>query len=463
MSEKKCDVCVIGGGPGGYVAAIRASRLGQKTILVEKDQLGGTCLNVGCIPTKTLLASLDALEMVRNAAEFGVKVDGDCAPDWKAMLERKEKVVAQLNKGIGALLKASKVEVLTDTAKFADRKTAKLAASGDTVKADKFIIATGSTPAMPGFIPKSNRVLDSTDLLSIKEIPKSLIVLGGGVVGCEFACLFAGLGSKVTVVEMLPEILPGQDGEVSKLMRREFKKKGIDVKVGAPLEDIKATAKAVSGKVGKDKLSADYMLVSIGRVPVSSEINPAAAGVKVDEKGFIPVTDRCATNVPGIYAIGDVAGRVQLAHMASAMGMVAAENCAGTRSTFRDDLVPGCVFTSPEIGSVGLTQEACGEKGIEVKIGKFPFSGLGKAMAIGETAGFCKIIADAETDQVLGAHIAGPHATDLIAEIATSMNLEITAAELGKAIHAHPTLGEIAMETAHAVHGECVHMPPPRK
>ena len=462
MSERKCDVCVIGGGPGGYVAAIRAARLGLKTILVEKDRLGGTCLNVGCIPTKTLLASLEVLESARHASAFGIRIDGECSPDWPAMMERKEKIIAQLNKGIASLLKASKVEVVSDSARFADRKTVKLVGSGDLISAGKFIIATGSAPAMPGFIPRSKRVLDSTALLFIKEIPSSLIVLGGGVVGCEFACLFAGLGSKVTVVEMLPEILPGQDGEVSKLMRREFKKRGVEVKVGAPLEDIKASAKSVSGKVGKEKLSADYMLVSIGRFPVSADVNPVAAGVKVDEKGFIPVNECCATNIPGIYAIGDVAGRVQLAHMASAMGMVAAENCAGKRSKFRDDLVPGCVFTSPEIGSVGLTSEACAEKGIDVRIGKFAFAGLGKAMAIGETAGFCKIIADTETDQVLGAHIVGPHATDLVAEIATSMNLEITAAELGKAIHAHPTLGEITMETAHAVHGECVHMPPPK-
>ena len=463
MSSKKFDVCVIGAGPGGYVAAIRAGRLGAKTVLIEKEFLGGTCLNWGCIPTKTLLAGTEVFRLMKKAADFGVKTKGTPSVDWDVMQDRKEEVVGKLRNGIAALLKVSGVEVINSEATFLDKKTILLSGKQGKISADKFIVATGSEPAMPGFIPKSDRVITSTELLAIAKIPKSLIVLGGGVVGCEFASLFAELGTNVTIVEMLPVIIPGQDLEVSKQLAREMKKEGIKILTGTAMDKIKADKKSVSGMVGKEKISADYMLVSIGRTPVTENLKPESAGIKVDEKGFIPVNNKCKTNVPGIYAIGDVTGRIQLAHLASAMGMVAAENTCNQAATFRDDLVPGCIFTHPEIGAVGLTTEQCKEQNIEVNIGKFAFAGLGKAMAAGETAGFCKIIADAETDQVLGVHMIGPHAADLIAEPATAMNLEITAKELGKAIHAHPTLSEVSMEAAHAVHGECVHMPPPRK
>jgi dihydrolipoamide dehydrogenase len=458
----KYDLCVIGAGPGGYVAAIRAGRLGAKTILIEKENLGGTCLNVGCIPTKTLLASAEALRMVKKAAEFGIDTS---APkiNWDKMLGRKDDVIQKLRKGIAGLLKASKVEVVTGTASFLDKKTVMLSGSGKKITANKFIIATGSEPLVPSFIPESKRVITSTELLSIKKIPKSLIVLGGGVVGCEFASLFAELGTDVTIVEMMNSLIPGQDADVSAALEKELSDAGIKVMTGVPLADIKATGKSVTGKVGSDKVSAEYLLVSIGRTPVSRSLKPESAGIKVSERGFIEVDERCSTNVSGIYAIGDVSGRIQLAHMASAMGMTAAENVCGKRSTFRDDLVPGCIFTHPEIGTVGMTSEQCKEQNIEVNIGKFFFAGLGKALAAGETGGFCKIIADAKTDQVLGVHIIGAHAADLIAEAAVAMNMEVTAKELGKAIHAHPTLAEAIMEASHAVHGDCVHMPPVRK
>jgi len=463
MNSNKFDVCVIGAGPGGYVAAIRAGRLGAKTVIIEKEHLGGTCLNWGCIPTKTLLAGTEVFRLMKKAAEFGVETKGIPSVNWNVMQDRKEEVVVKLRNGIASLLKASGVEVITGEASFLDKKNIIIAGKKGKISADKFIIATGSEPAMPGFIPKSKRVITSTGLLEIAKIPKSLIVLGGGVVGCEFASLFAELGTKVTVVEMLSEIIPGQDLEISKQLSREMKKQGIKVLTGTPMDKIKAGKSSVEGTVGKEKISAEYMLVSIGRTPVTEILNPESAGVKLDEKGFIPVDNKCKTNIPGIYAIGDVTGRIQLAHLASAMGMVAAENTCNKPAAFRDDLVPGCIFTHPEIGAVGLTSEQCKEREIEVKTGKFAFAGLGKALASGETTGFCKIIADAETDQVLGVHMIGPHSADLIAESATAMNLEITAKELGKAIHAHPTLAEATMEAAHAVHDECVHMPPPRK
>jgi len=465
MSEK-FDICVIGAGPGGYVAAIRAAQNGAKVAIVEKEYFGGTCLNWGCIPTKTLIASSEVLHKAKTAADFGVKISGDVSPDWQAMLGRKASVVEKLRGGIGMLLKTAGVTSFTGTASFADRKTVNVeSADGkkEKVSADKFIIASGSAPVVPGFIPKSKRIITSTELLSINEIPKSLLVLGGGVIGCEFACLFAELGTKVTVVEMMPNILPLQDKELSRLLSREMKAHGIEIFVGSPMDKIEADGKSVSGVVGKEKLSADYMLVSIGRAPVTKSLNLAAAGITANEKGWIPVDSKCKTNVAGIYAIGDVTGRVQLAHFASAMGLCAADNASGKSCEFREDLVPGCIFTSPEIGTVGLSEEQCKEKNIAYNIGKFPFAALGKAMAINETSGFCKILADAATDQVLGVHIVGPHATDLISEAVAAMNLEVTAKALGMAIHAHPTLGEAMMEAAHAVHGESVHVVAPRK
>ena len=462
---EKFDITVIGAGPGGYVAAIRAAQNGAKVALVEKEFLGGTCLNWGCIPTKTLLASAEVLHMVQAAASFGIQTTGSAVADFAAMQKRKDDVVAKLRNGIAQLVKANKITLFTGAAAFQSRRQIAITADGKTevIESDKVIIASGSAPLVPGFIPKSERVLDSTAMLAAKTIPASLLVLGGGVIGCEFACLFARLGTKVTVVEMLDSILPTLDKEVARTMAAEMKKLGIEIHTGKPLADITATGTGISGNVGDTIVMADYLLVSIGRKPISAELNLAAAGVKADAKGFIAVDDHCRTSVPGVYAIGDVTGRVQLAHVASAMGICAANNATGKDDTFRDDLVPGCIFTFPEIGTVGLTAEQCAEKNLETHVGKFPFAALGKAMAIGETAGFCKIIADKHTDRVLGVHIIGAHATDLIAEAATAMNLQVTAAELGKAIHAHPTLGEITMEAAHAVHGNCIHAPPKKK
>ena len=464
MNEsRKYDVCVIGAGPGGYVAAIQAGRSGAKTVLIEKDFLGGTCLNWGCIPTKTLIASAEALSLARNAGEFGINITGDITPDWQKIQQRKNDIVQKLRTGINGLLKNAGIEILKGTAKFNSNTTLSVS-SNETkesviVESKKIIIATGSKPAMPGFIPKSPRVLDSTAILDIKEIPKSLIVLGGGVMGCEFASLFAELGTEVAIVEMMPELLPEQDFEISKQITREFKKRKIQVFTGKSLENINSSDDFVSGWIGEKEIKAQYMLVSIGRLPVTESLEIENAGILIDEKKFIPVNFRCETNVPNIYAIGDVTGRIQLAHMVSTMGICAAKNATGKTVEFSDKLVPECIFTYPEIGSIGLTQQYCEKNNIDVKIGKFPFSALGKAMAINETAGFCKIIADKTTDKVLGVHIIGAHATDLISEAVMAMSLGATTKEIGKAIHPHPTLGEAIMEAAHAVHEESIHMP----
>ena len=461
MSESY-DICVIGAGPGGYVAAIHAGRTGAKVALIEKEHFGGTCLNVGCIPTKALLACTDTLRTARHASNFGVNIDGEASFDWNTMLNRKDSIIEKLRAGISGLLKNAGVVVYSGTASFEDKNNITITTETDeteTITSTNTIIATGSKPAMPGFIPKSQKILDSTDLLNIQDVPKSLIILGGGVIGCEFACLFSELSTEITVVEMLPDILPELDIEISKQMGRELKKRKIKVLTGKPLENITVTEEGVAGVAGKKELSADFMLVSIGRLPVTDGLNVCSAGVHVDERGFIPVNNQCRTNVSNIYAIGDVTGRIQLAHLASAMAITAAENACNNDDKFSDRFVPGCIFTNPEIGSVGLTQQQCAEQGIEVNIGKFPFAALGKAMAINEPVGFCKIIADAKNDKILGVHIIGAHATDLIAEAVTALEQNMTAVELGKVIHAHPTLGEIMMEAAHAVHEKSVHIP----
>ncbi len=464
MSEiNKYDICVIGAGPGGYVAAIHAGRSGKKVLLVEKSNFGGTCLNVGCIPTKTLLASAETLHSVRNAGLFGIEIGGEITVNWQAMQNRKQSVVEKLRVGIAGLLKNANVSVITGDASFLDKQKIEIAFTDGTkeeIFSEKFIIATGSAPSVPSFIPKSPRILDSTSLLGIQTIPKSLLVLGGGVIGCEFASLFAELGAEVTIVEMMPSILPEQDEEISSQLGREFKKKKIKLFTGKPLENIKVTDEFVLGTIGGKEVSAEYLLVSIGRIPVSSVLNLDKCGVSYDKRGFIPVNNKCETNVDGIYAIGDVTGRIQLAHMASAMGVVAAENSVGAHvAAFSDKNIPGCIFTSPEIGSVGMTEQACNKFGMNIKIGKFPFSALGKSMAINETAGFCKIIVDVANDKVVGVHIIGPHATDLISEAVTAIELGATAEQIGNAVHAHPTLGEAMMEAAHAVHEKCAHMP----
>lgn len=462
----KFDICVIGAGPGGYVAAIHAGRTGKKVALIEKEYFGGTCLNWGCIPTKTLLASSEALKIAKHASDFGVTINGEVNFDWSAMQARKNGIVDKLRTGISSLLKNANVETFNGTAEFKNRNTISIKNSDgehSTIEAEKIIVATGSKPAIPGFIPKAQNVLDSTSLLAIEKVPKSMIVLGGGVIGCEFACLFSELGTEVTIVEMMPDILPGLDVEVTKQLSRELKKKKVKVLTGNPLENIKVTNDGITANTGKKELSAEYLLVSIGRLPVTEGLNPQAAGIEVTERGFITVDEKCNTNVEGIYAIGDVTGRIQLAHLASAMAITAAENACGNNDSFSDKYVPGCIFTHPEIGVVGLTQEQCEAQGIEIKVGKFPFAALGKAMAINETTGFAKIITDSKTDKILGVHIIGPHATDLIAEAVTALEKGITAEELGKVIHAHPTLGEIMMEAAHAVHDKSVHIPQLKK
>lgn len=462
---EKYDVIVIGAGPGGYPAAIRAAQLGARTAIVEKELPGGTCLNWGCIPTKTLIASSEVAARVAHAADFGVKA-GPAVVDYPAMIRRKNGVVEKLRSGVASLLKANGVTWLQGAASFAARNRIGVKNDGAETQyeASNIIIATGSVSAVPGFLPRHPRVVESRAFLDRTELPGSMIVLGGGVIGCEFACLCARLGVKVTVVEMLEDILVMLDADIRRELRRSMEEQlKIRVLTGKPLAEIVADDSGVTGKFGDETLRADLLLAAIGRKPFTAGLALEAAGVTTDKAGYIEV-DACGqTKAASVYAIGDVNGGPQLAHAATAQGIAVVEAALKKGRRPFDTLVPACIFTVPEIGAVGLTENQAKEKQIAVKTGKFSFAALGKAMAMGETGGFVKWVADAATDRLLGAHAVGPHATELIAEAVLAIKAEYTAAELGKVIHSHPTLSETWMEAAHALHGVCIHAPPRRR
>ena len=459
------DLIVIGAGPGGYPAAIRAAQLGAKVAIIEREQLGGTCLNWGCIPTKALIAAADTFAKIKHAEQFGIHVTG-VTVDYVAMIGHKNKVVSQLRGGIGALLTGNGVKTVTGSAAFIDRNTIEVTGSASSTRltAGKIIIATGSTSAVPGFLPKHERVVESRGFLEITKLPASLIVLGGGFIGCELACMAALLGVKVTIVELLADILLLLDPDVRREVRGYMEKElGIRVLTGKALEKISADAKGVRGSFGDEVLTADLLLSAVGRKPVTDGLKLENAGLKTSDRGFIETDDYCRTKVATIFAIGDVTGKIQLAHYATAQGVAAAENAVNTKPHKHDTLVPNVIFTAPEVGTVGLSEDEAKKQNRAVKTGKFRFAGLGKGLAAGETTGFVKWIADASTDQLLGAAAVGPHATELIAEAATAIRAELTATELGRTIHAHPTFSESWMEAAHVVHGTCIHGAPKRK
>lgn len=463
---EKFDVTVIGAGPGGYPAAIRAAQLGARVAIVEKELAGGTCLNWGCIPTKSLIACSDLYAHIAKASSFGITVSGVRA-DYGAMTRRKDGIVAKLRSGIEGLLKANKVTVLKGTASFKSRNALSVSApegSGAVFETAATIIASGSESVMPAFLPKHPRVVESRAFLGMTQLPKSLLILGGGVIGCEFACMAAQLGVKVSLVELLDDILMMLDADVRKELRRHMEDKlGIRVLTGKALQDAAADDQGVRGTVGDETLSAEMMLVSVGRRPVTRDLNLAAAGLTVDKSGCIPVNAYGATAAASIFAIGDVNGLAQLAHAATAQGIIAAENAVSKQRRQFDKLVPSCIFTSPEIGSVGLTEQQAADSKMPVTTGKFPFTHLGKALAAGESSGFVKWVADARTGQLLGAQAIGLHATELISEAVTAIRAELTAEALGTTIHCHPTLSETWMEAAHAMEGHCIHAPPARK
>ncbi|MGE5571674.1 MAG: dihydrolipoyl dehydrogenase [Clostridia bacterium] len=459
------DVVVVGGGPGGYVAAIRAAQLGRSVCLVEKDQLGGTCLNRGCIPTKALVASTQALEMARRLAEYGVEAggDGEIRARFDKMVARKNQVVARLRAGVSFLLKKNKVNVIAGTGRIVGPGRVQVETGGTEgpaeVRARDIIIATGSRPVVfPTFGYDGRTVTTSDEALDFQDVPESLLIVGGGVVGCEFAFIFSSLGSKVTVVDIMPSILPMEDPDAAAAVAASLKKRGVAVRTGVKIERIVAErGEAVATLDTGERLTASRALLSVGRKPNSEGIGLEHVGVQVGKRNEVVVNDGMATNVPGIYAIGDVVGKVMLAHVASAQGIVAAHNIAGGDRRMSYGAVPSAIFTSPEVASVGLNERQAKEEGFDVRVGKFPFSASGKALAMGEAEGFVKIVADGGTDRILGIHIVGPHATELIAEPTAAVRMKMTVGEFARTIHAHPTLAEAIGEAAEAVHRMAIH------
>jgi dihydrolipoamide dehydrogenase len=472
------DIAVIGAGPGGYPAAIRAAQLGAKVAIIEKEKLGGTCLNWGCIPTKALIAAAETFEKIKHAEKYGINVK-DASVDYSVMIGNKDKAVQQLRGGINSLLTANGVKQFTGTASFVDRNTIEISGGpiinqifgasvpASRISAKKIIIATGSTSAMPGFLPKHERVVESRAFLEIQKLPTTMIVLGGGFIGCELACMAAMLGVKVTLVELLEDILLLLDPDVRREVRAHMEKNlGIRVLTGKALDKISAvgdSATAISSKFGDETLTAELLLCAVGRKPITDGLKLENAGLTTTERGHIEADDYCRTKVANIFAIGDVTGKIQLAHYATAQGIAAAENAFLTKLHKHETIVPNVIFTSPEVGTAGLSEDDAKKQNRAVRTGKFRFGGLGKGIATGETNGFVKWIADAATDQLLGAAAVGPHATELIAEATAAIRAELTTRELGRTIHAHPTFSEAWMEAAHALHGECIHAPPKRR
>lgn len=463
---EKYDLIVIGAGPGGYPAAIRAAQLGASVAIVEKEALGGTCLNWGCIPTKTLIASSALYWRMQHARELGIEI-GKASFDYAAMIQRKNQVVEKLCGGVAQLLKANGVKVFEGTAAFMARNRLTVQRSGKesvVLEAPRIVIATGSGSELPAFLPKAETVVDSRAFLARTELPVRLIVLGGGVIGCELACLAAQLGVQVTIIEILDDILIMLDADLRAEIRRSMEKHlKIRVLAGKALEQIEAGRQGVKGSVAGESIEADLLLAAVGRKPVTAALALDKAGLKPGEKGYIEVDANCQTKAAGIYAIGDVNGGPQLAHAATAQGLLAVEHALGRWKPRRIQVVPSCIYTAPEIAVAGISEQEAKQQNRAVKTGKFHFAALGKAMAAGETAGFAKWIADAGTDQLLGAAVIGAHATELIATAVTAVQAELTSSEFAATIQAHPTMAEAWMEAAHAVHGQCIHAPPRRR
>lgn len=462
------DVVIIGSGPGGYVAAIRAGQLGLKTALVEKDKrLGGTCLHRGCIPTKSFLHSAELFAHVQDAAEFGVDVKNP-AVNWANVLKAKDKVVTKGANGIDYLMKKNKVTVVKGTGRISGKGKVEVTLTEggqkQVLETKNVVIATGSVPkSLPNVKVDHQRVLNSDSILDLPSIPKSIIVLGAGAVGCEFASVFNHVGSQVTLVEYLPRMLPIEDEESSKEIEKAFKKRKIALELGAKVETVEVTGSGVkvTMDVGgtKKTLEAELLLSAVGRAPVTEGIGLENTNIKTD-RGFIPVDGMMRTTEPNVYAIGDVVPSAMLAHVASAEGILAVEHIAGHQglSPINYDLTPSATYTYPEVASVGLTEKKAKERGYDVKVGIFPFSAITKASISGEGMGMVKVVSDKKYDEVLGVHMVGPKVTELLAEACIALRLETTTHELAYTMHAHPTLSEIMKEAAEVTLGHPIHI-----
>jgi dihydrolipoamide dehydrogenase len=456
-------IAILGAGPGGYVAAIRAAQSGAEVTVIEKEEVGGTCLNWGCIPTKAIIASTDLLAKARRLKEYGVELNGEIRPDFTAILARKNRIVQTQIQGIRNLFKHHRINLIRGRGTLTSPRTILIDSpdnAQETIEADRIIIATGSRPYQVAAFPfDGKQILSSNDMLNLTEIPKSLLIVGAGVIGCEFACIFRELGAEVSVIEMLPRMLATEDGEISKLLEREFKKKKIKVLVNKKVESITAYPDEVHALFPDgEKIVAEKALIATGRAFNSEGIGLEGIGVQTGPCGEIIANTKLETTVPGIYAVGDVKGGLLLAHVASKEGITAVTNALGGDKIIDYSAVPSAIFTSPEIASAGLREHHASEQGIQTSTGHFQFRSLAKAHALGDIEGLVKVISDIQTDRVLGVHIIGPGASILIHEAVLAIQQGMKTKDLAETIHAHPTLSEALMEASEDVHGNAIHV-----
>lgn len=462
MEERTFDIVVIGGGPGGYPAAIKAAQSEKKVALVEAKDLGGTCLNRGCIPSKTLIANAEVLQRVREAEEFGVIV-GEISFDFQKMVRRKDAIVGRIRKSLEGLIASNKITLFRGFGKLTSATTVEVAGPNPVrLKTEKIILATGSEPRNIDAFPFDyNQIHDSTSMLELQTLPESLAIIGGGVIGCEFASLYSALGVDVTILEMMPRIIPMECSSISNALAKAFTKKGIKLLTNVVVQGIDKSPDGVKIRLaGKESVEADIALVAVGRSLNVQGIGLDTAGIKLTESGLIAVNDKMETNVPGIYAVGDISSRWWLAHVASHQGVIAASNATGHEAHINYHAVPSVIFTSPEIGTVGRTLEGAIKDGFNATVGSFPFQALGKSQAADQTEGFAQVVTDKRTGQILGAQVVGHEASSLIAEMAVAIANELTVESITETIHAHPTIAEVWLEAALIANDTPLHFPP---
>jgi len=460
----KYDAVIIGSGPGGYVAAIRCAQLGIKVCVIEKKEIGGTCLNIGCIPTKSLVCSANLYSIIKKSDKFGIHTD-NVSFNWTEIQNRKNRIVKQLRDGIKTLFKSHGIELIKGEAKSLGKESVSVVTDTGqiTVESKNIIIATGSVPAtIPGITVDGKYVITSDELLSVTELPESILIVGGGVIGVEFACILNNLGVKVTVIEMLDRIIPTEDTEISGLLKQFLIKDGIDIRVSTVLKKVDIKDNTVEATVCSESkqeiIKVDKILIATGRIPSLHGLDISSVNIKTDKNRII-VNNRMQTNIEGVYAVGDITGGILLAHVASAEGIVAAENIAGLDSVIDCKIVPNCIFTSPEVASVGLTESKAISAGYKIKSGKFPFIANSRAITMDETRGLIKVIVDSQTESIIGIHIIGPEATELIMQGSLALKLETIPEEFKRIIYAHPTLSESVLESVHDVNKEAIDLP----
>ena len=460
------DVIVVGAGPGGYVCAIRAAQLGKKTAIIDKEWLGGVCLNIGCVPSKSLLRNAEIVHTLQERGkEFGFKIEG-LTLDYGAAVKRSRQVSKRLTKGVEFLMKKNKIDVHMGEAMFTGAKDLEVTAEDGTtqqLQAKDIVLATGAHPMMiPGIEPDGTRVLTYREAILQEDLPKAIVIIGAGAIGLEFATIWNAYGVEVTLVEMLPRIAPLEDEDVSIELTKAFNKRGIKTLVGTRVESVEVLKTKVKVKVtgegGEETLDAEQALLATGFRPNTDGIGLDSTGVTLDDQGFPVIDDRMGTNVPGIWAIGDVTGKLMLAHVASAMGLVCAENIAGVETVVLDyEMMPRATYCQPQTASFGLTEAQAKERGYDLKVGSFPFQANGKALGLGDYAGWVKLVTDSKYGEILGAHMIGPEVTELLPELTLAQMMELTPAEIARNVHAHPTLSEVLMEAAHDAEGHAVH------